>query len=205
MKGEIAVLGGSFNPPHYGHLTVAKEVLKSLKCDEVWLLPCFKQAEGKKIEKAKHRLAMVKLAVKGLKQKRIKASDLEIRFLKNKNYTADTVRFLKKRFPKTQFYWVFGSELVKDFPKWSKWKELRKLLPLVIYPRPGVRKPSKKFLKKLGAKLVWLPSTVKQSDVSSTEVRAFLKSKDVRVKKLIPPTAFDYVSKHGLYGWKVKK
>src|SRR3989344_8244194 len=106
---KIAVLGGSFNPPHYGHLMVASEVLKR-GFDEVWLMPCFKHAEEKPEIPAKHRLAMTRIAVKTLQNKRIKASGLEIRFLKKTNYTADTVKLLKKRFPNDEFAWVFGSE-----------------------------------------------------------------------------------------------
>src|SRR3989338_4780717 len=107
---KIAVLGGSFNPPHYGHLMVASEVLKR-GFDEVWLMPCFKHAEEKPEIPAKHRLAMARIAVKTLKNKRIKASGLEIRFLRKKNYTADTAWFLKKRFPRHEFSWIFGAEL----------------------------------------------------------------------------------------------
>ncbi|MEM4255165.1 MAG: nicotinate (nicotinamide) nucleotide adenylyltransferase [Candidatus Norongarragalinales archaeon] len=201
---RIAILGGSFNPPHYGHLTVAKGVLENFDCDEVWLMPCFKQAEGKKIEKAKHRLAMVRLALKnaGL-SKRIKTSGFEMK-LRRKNYTADTVEKLQKRFPSTQFYWIFGSELVKDFPKWGKWEKLRKLLPLVIYPRPGFKKPSRKFSSSLGAKLVFLPHSVRKSKVSSTQARAFASVASPKLKMLVPRNVFNYIKKHGLYGWKGK-
>jgi len=197
---KIAVLGGSFNPPHYGHLMVASEVLKR-GFDEVWLMPCFKHAEEKPEIPAKHRLAMTRIAVKTLQNKRIKASGLEIRFLKKTNYTADTVKLLKKRFPNDEFAWVFGSELVKNFPHWGKWNELRKALPLVIYPRPGFKKPSEKFLKSLNAKLVFVPPDFKKSGISSTEVRKLLSEKNARVKKLVPPQVFLYLTKNGLYGW----
>jgi len=200
---RIAVLGGSFNPPHYGHLLVAREVLKNFECDEVWLLPCFKQAEGKPLAPAEDRLAMLRLAWAELSpslRKKIKVKDFEIRLLRRKNYTADTVRFLQKRFPQHSFYWVFGSELVSGFPRWVKWRELRKLIPLLIYPRPGVRKPSKKFLEKLGAKLVWLPWTVERSGISSTLVRKLLRSDSAKARALVPPGVFGYLVKRKLYG-----
>lgn len=202
---RIAILGGSFNPPHYGHLTVAKGVLERLACDEVWLLPCFKQAEGKPLANAKHRLAMVRLACQALSpgsRNKIKAKDFEVRFLRRKNYTADTVRFLQKRFPSTRFTWVFGSELVEDFPHWSKWRELRELLPLVIYPRPGFKRPSKKFIESLGAQIVFLPHSVRKSRVSSTKARAFALTADKHLRLLVPQSVFDYIRKHKLYGWK---
>ncbi|MFH1056185.1 MAG: nicotinate (nicotinamide) nucleotide adenylyltransferase [Candidatus Micrarchaeota archaeon] len=202
MGRKIAVLGGSFNPPHYGHLLVAKEVLKHFDCDEVWLMPCFKQAEEKPIIRATHRLAMTRLAVEFLHNPRIKASDFEVRFLKRKNYTADTVKLLKKRFPKDEFVWVFGSELVGEFLHWGKWRELRKLLPLVIYPRPGFKKPSQKFLDSLKAKLVFMPSRVRKSGISSTAVRSLLLKRDARVEKLVPPAVLSFVRKKKLYGWR---
>lgn len=202
---RIAILGGSFNPPHLGHLTVAKGVLKALDCNEVWLMPCYLQAEGKPIAPAKHRLAMVKLALAGARfGKKIKASDFEVR-LKRKNYTADTVRLLQKRFPSVQFYWVFGSELVHAFPKWGKWNELRKLLPLVIYPRPGFKRPSRKFVSSLGAKLVLLPASVRKSKISSTKARAFAFKRDGKLRLLVPEKVFDYIKVNGLYGWTIER
>ena len=201
MCMKIAVLGGSFNPPHYGHLLVAREVLKRLKCDEVWLMPCFKHAEEKPLPSPQDRLAMTRIALRAMGNKRIKASDLEIRFLHGKNYTADTVLFLQKRFPQHEFMWVFGSELVQNFPRWGKWNVLRKLLPLVIYPRPGFEKPSKKLVASLKADLVFLPQSVKKSAISSTEVRKLLVNRDAKVKKLIPPEVFEYISYRRLYGW----
>ena len=188
-----------------GHLTVAQGVLSSLEFDELWLLPCFKQAEGKKIESAEHRLAMLRLACKTLSprlREKIKIKHFEVRFLRRKNYTADTVRFLQKRFPSTRFTWVFGSELVKDFPRWTKWRILRTLLPLVIYPRPGFKKPSKKFVASLGAQTIFLPHSVRQSRVSSTKARAFALTADKHLRLLVPQNVFDYIRKHKLYGWK---
>ena len=199
---KVAILGGSFNPPHKGHLLVAREVLRALDCDEVWLLPCFDHPEEKPIAPAKHRLAMVRLALKDSKLKRVKASDLEIRFLKRKNYSADTVKFLQKRFPKHEFYWIYGSELVEKFPMWAKWKQLRELLPLVIYPRPGFKLPNKKFISGLGAELIFLPSNMRKSPVSSTLVRSLLAKKSRRAARMIPASVFRYIEKNGLYGWK---
>ncbi len=163
---KIAVLGGSFNPPHLGHLLVARQVVKLYGYDEVWLMPCFRQAEGKALAPASQRLEMVELMLSAeSRDPRIKASDFEVRSRK-KNYTADTVLALQKRFPEHEFSWVFGSELVRAFPHWGKWHVLRNLLPLVIYPRPGFRKPSEKFVAGLGASnLTFLPFNLPKSRV----------------------------------------
>lgn len=199
---HVVVLGGSFNPPHLGHLMVAQQVLEHYACDEVWIMPCFKQAEGKSIVPAKHRLEMVRLMLSASHAgKRIKASDFEV-LLRKKNYTADTVRDLRKRFPKYDFSWVFGSELVRDFPKWGKWSVLSKLLPIVIYPRPGFPRPSEDFIDCLGiSKLVFLPSGVEKSSISSTKVRILLEKGDFRVKRFLAPAVFDYLVEHRLCGW----
>jgi len=127
---------------------------------------------------------------------------LEIRFLQKKNYTADTVLFLQKRFPQHDFMWVFGSELVSHFPTWGKWNVLRTLLPLVVYPRPGFKKPSRALVKSLDANFVFLPESVKKSPISSTEVRTLLVKRDSKAKKLIPEKVFKYIQARRLYGWK---
>lgn len=197
----VAVLGGSFNPPHLAHLLVAQEVLRSLGCDEVWLMPCYRQAEGKNTEPAKHRLAMVRLLLETIKHDpRVKASDFEVR-LRKTSYTADTVQKLQEKFPSTRFYWIFGSELVSQFPRWKKWTKLRGLLPLVIYPRPGSRMPSKKVIDSLQATFLFPREGVKKSSLSSTKARNLALKKSPGLRAIVGNKVFDYVRRNGLYGW----
>ena len=181
---------------------VASEVLRRYECDEVWLMPCFKHAEEKPLPSAQDRLAMTRVALATLCNPRVKATDFEIKFFPRKNYTADTVKLLQEKFPQNTFYWIIGSELLAALPKWTKWSELRTLLPLIVYPRPGYGKPSKKFVDSLKADLFFLDGKVRKSKISSTEVRGLLVKRDVKAKKFIPPQVFDYIRKRGLYGWR---
>ena len=109
---KIAVLGGTFDPPHYGHLLVARQILEEKEnIDEVWLLPANTNPDKKIYALVEDRLAMVKL----LQEDHIKVSDIDIS-RGGETYTIDTIRklILDK---KNQYIWVMGSDLL-PWPAW---------------------------------------------------------------------------------------
>ncbi|EKD64703.1 MAG: hypothetical protein ACD_50C00320G0002 [uncultured bacterium] len=127
---KIGVLGGSFDPPHNGHLFVAKELLKQKAVEKIILMPVFKHPFGKQVTQAKHRLAMTKL----LDNENIIASDMELK-KEGLSYSTDTLRALKNQFPKDDFAWIMGEDQLKDFKKWKGWKEIKEKFGLMVVPR----------------------------------------------------------------------
>ncbi len=126
---QIGVFGGSFDPPHLGHLLSALQLISFSYCGQVWFMPCFAHVWGKKLSPVKHRLAMTKL----LGNKDIKVSALEIE-QKRAMPTIETFKIFKKRYPQHQFFWVIGEKTLEELPKWKDYRKLIKNYNFLIVP-----------------------------------------------------------------------
>src|SRR3989344_6583435 len=114
---NIAILGGSFDPPHNGHRAIAGEIKKQLGLDHVLLMPCYQHPFRKSLSQALDRLAMTKL----LENDDIKISDFEVK-QQTISYSVDTLTTLSEMFPQDTFSWILGSDQLIDFPKWKNWQ-----------------------------------------------------------------------------------
>lgn len=165
---KIAIFGGSFNPIHFGHLDAAKQALR-IGFDEIWFVPCcLNPLKEEKPLFAKHRIQMIKLAIKG--NKKFKVKDFEI---KNKiKYTIDSIHFLKKNFPRHDFFLFLGKTLKKELKKWRQ---------------------SEKLLKEIN--IFWIE---KNLAISSSKIRVKI-SKKRSIAGLVPKSVEQYVEKNELY------
>lgn len=196
---NIAVLGASFDPAHNGHLTIARNILRSQKANKVILMPVNIHPFAKKLTSPRHRLNMAKL----LEEENIEVSDLEIKRGKI-SYTIDTLNELKKLYPKDHFVWIIGEDQIKNFTKWKDWREIINKFKLVIVPRTGFKKAGKE-LKNI-AKLVSFPSHIILVNknkfapiyISSTLIRKKIKEKK-SVSNMMPKKVEEYIIKHRLY------
>ncbi len=178
---KIALLGGSFNPPHLGHRDAAFFVHEQLHDDEVWLMPSFHHPFGKAMVDFSHRVRMCELlAQKAGPWLKVSAVEQEVG---GDGRTIDTLRYLLPRHPEARFRLVLGSDIVADLPKWKSWEEIQKLVEVTILNRAGFPDP-----RAVGPPL---------SEVSSTEVRAAL-AKGERPKR-VPAEVLDYIQTHHLY------
>ncbi len=175
---RIAILGGAFDPPHLGHLLLAQQTLDFANIDEVWLMPCFSHPFNKKVTSGETRLELCKLAVKDFNNKKIRVCDFEIR-LKKKSFTIETVTTLKKTFKAERFYWLIGSDNLKDFKKWKDWKNLVSEVKFFVFPR--IDFPVKKL--PTGFKMVNTKRPI-ASNLSSYIIRERLK-KGLSIKGLV--------------------
>lgn len=196
---RIAILGGSFDPPHIGHLLVAQQVKKLLNVDQVWLMPAFTHPFNKPLTNATHRLAMAKL----LQDSAVKVSDFEIA-KKGTSFTIDTLTALKKEYPQDSFFWIIGSDQVTDFPKWKNWEEIINKYHLIIYSRNEPHALEEKIKTMLA--LAAVPNTIHilnttdllTSDASSRSIRK--RAKDgLSLKGLVPKAVETYIMEHKLY------
>lgn len=186
-RTRIAVLGGSFNPPHYGHVYIAKLVLDKMSVDEVWVMVALNPDKGSELVAAKDRLAMARLAFKGMKN--VKVSDFEVK--NNINYTADTLAKLERT--GHEFLWIIGSDIVPEFKDWKKRSKLRDT-EFIIVIRPGHTLPQADL--KHFDKFTLISS--EKLDISSTQIRERLR-KDGNVKTLVPPAVLAYIREKKLY------
>ena len=187
MKKKIGILGGTFNPPHIGHLILAQEVYQKLGLDKIFFIPTniAPHKESRSVSNL-DRLKMVKLAVG--KDRRFSVLDLEIK-RGGVSYTIDTVKELKHKYSGADFYLIVGSDLANDFPDWKYFSELKRAVKIVVAKRRAFPlKKKDKFIK----------LNIVQMGIASSYIRALIK-KGFSVKYLLPREVSDYIAKHDLY------
>ena len=150
---RIGIFGGSFDPPHVGHLVIAEMARRSLDLDVVYFVPAYKppHKEGSHPSTARDRLAMTRLSVHG--NAKLRVSDLELR-RKGISYSVDTVRAFRKRFRESQLFLIIGSDSLRQFHSWKSPGEILAEASLIVYRRPrsgrtnaGLRSTNVSFIK----------------------------------------------------------
>ncbi len=182
---RIALYGGSFNPPHLGHVQIVSYVLATTDVDALWLVPCHEHAFSKQLEPYSHRMAMCRLAVRDFAPERVLVSDIEGR-IGGRNRTIDTVKRLLEDHADTAFDLVVGTDIFEERHSWKAFDELERLCRFIVVGRRGYPTP------------VGHDAAPPLFDVSSTDVRRRL-SEGVTVQNLIPNAVADYTAEHGLY------
>jgi nicotinate-nucleotide adenylyltransferase len=131
---KVGLLGGSFNPAHEGHVHVTRMALKALGLDRVWWMVSpqnpLKPAAG--MSTLEKRLADARTLAQGT-DPRIVVTDIETRL--GTRYTVDTIKALKARHREACFVWLMGADNMIQLPRWARWRELVREVPMAIYPR----------------------------------------------------------------------
>ena len=179
---EVALLGGSFNPPHVGHLVAVHYVWATQPVDEVWLLPSYRHPFGKPLAPFEHRLRMCQLLAEDASGW-LKVSDVE-RDVPGDGRTVDVLEHLRRRHPEHAFTVVIGSDLLPDLPKWKDVDRIEQMATVLVLHRAGHSSP-----RAFGPPL---------AEVSSTEIRERLARGDAPVD-LVPRRVLAYARQHGVY------
>jgi len=133
----LALLGGTFDPVHYGHLCLADDVRRALQLDEVRLVPAGDPPHrGGPAASARHRLAMLALAVREFPG--LVVDDREIERA-GKSYTVMTLEALRRQYRERPLLLIVGADAFVGFPTWHRWRELFDLAHVVVVARPGVK------------------------------------------------------------------
>jgi nicotinate-nucleotide adenylyltransferase len=131
---RIGLLGGSFNPAHAGHQHIIDLARQRLQLDQVWLLVSpgnpLKPQDG--MAPFAKRLASARGIADG---RRVIASGIEAVW--GTRYTIDTLRLLLRRFPRVLFVWLTGADILMQLPRWRRWLEFVRSIPIAVLPRPG--------------------------------------------------------------------
>lgn len=199
---KVGLLGGSFNPPHMGHLFIAAQVREILELDEVWLLPCFRLQPGfeKEFAAVEHRLAMTKF----LESDGIRVSDFEI--IRNQgSLTIDTLEMLSQERPQDTFYWITGSDQLKSFQKYDRWQDIIGQHNLVVFPREYILPQLDEKVKSAFA-FKEIPDTVTildspdliLSNISSTKIRERVRV-GRSIRYFVPKEVEQYILENSLY------
>ncbi|OGV90756.1 nicotinate (nicotinamide) nucleotide adenylyltransferase [Microgenomates group bacterium RIFCSPLOWO2_01_FULL_46_13] len=193
---QIVLFGGSFNPPHLGHLLVIEQAFELIgKIDELWLLPAFKHTFQKELAPASDRLAMAELLIAELadgvkKRTRLETIECDKRL---SGETLETVNILYKMYPGKTFSFLMGSDQLPTFTKWGHYQELLKLLPFYVYPRSG----SHNSITYPNMTLLQSPTQV-VTNLSSTIIRERLQQ-HLSIAKLVPKAVANYINSIQLY------
>lgn len=130
---RIGLLGGSFNPAHRGHRRITLAAIRALALDEVWWLV----SPGNPLKPA---AGMAPLAARLASARRmarhapIRATAVEARL--GTRYTVDTVRALKRRYPRARFIWLMGADNLGQFHRWRDWRGIARAVPIAVVARP---------------------------------------------------------------------
>ena len=197
---KIGVMGGTFDPVHWGHLMVAEEVRSRLGLTEVLLVPAGQpwMKLDRNLSAAAHRLQMVRLAIADRPYFRLTTMEIE---RVGPSYTIDTITELKAQLePGEELFFILGWDSLAQLPQWRQPRQLVKLCRLVAVPRPGYP-PSD--LDSLSAVIPGLSRRViildkPEIDISATEIRKRV-AQGLSIDHLVPGPVAEYIRKHQLY------
>ena len=186
---KVGILGGTFDPPHLGHLLIGSEVRQSLGLDEVRLMPTatppHKTSAGDAT--AGQRLHMVELAVAEVEGLTVSSFEVERGGV---SYTYDSLIELIEQEPLAEFFFIIGGDMIDMLPTWHRIDELVKLVNFVGVGRPGYEGTTQ-----YPVKVVNIP----QIDLSSTLIRKRFDEGNT-VQLLVPQAVEAYIREEGLYG-----
>ena len=188
-SNRVGLLGGTFDPPHIGHLIAALEARFAVGLEEVLFVPAgdpWQKTAARPVTPARHRLAMVEAAIDGLDG--LRASSIEVD-RKGPSYTVDTLADLTE--PGQRLALIVGADAAGRLETWHRWRDLPELADLVVVTRPGIT----------AAGPTWWPAEVVEMPaigVSSTDLRRrFTGGEPVEVQT--PRSVVTYARQHRLY------
>ena len=188
-KVKIGILGGTFNPPHTGHLIIANEVFHALELEKVWFMPNQEPPHKKKEGNVSNqqRVKMLELAIQGHPHFDVESLELE---RQGPSYTYETMKILTDRHKNHEFYFIIGGDMIEYLAKWHKIDELQQLVKFV-----GVNRPRYSSKTEYEVLLIDSPSI----DLSSSMIRQRIESGGT-IRYLVPELVRDYIEENGLYG-----
>lgn len=187
---KVGILGGTFNPPHLGHLIMANEALHAVGLDEVRFMPNFiaphKEVSG---ANARQRLEMTRLAISG--STHFCVEDFEIND-GGVSYTFDTMSKMIQKEPDSEFYFIIGGDMVDGLGSWHRIDELLKMVRFIGIKRPGYESNSAYPVLMVDSPEIHLSSSMLRERLAKNQTVAFL----------VPESVEAYIRREQLYGSK---
>jgi len=214
---RIAFYGGSFDPLHNGHLTIAQRLSEEFKLDEFVFIPAFHapHKKNKKQTSAFHRFAMLCLATND--EPHIKVSKMELE-LPEKPYSVETLTRLKNELTDTQIFFVMGADSWQEITTWREWEKVLTLVNIIVVTRPDYEIGFSHITDEIRERVIDLrkTETLNQSeiqnpkskiyitdsvqiDISATEIRQKIKENSDDWRKDVPLSVAEYIEKYELY------
>ncbi len=203
---KLGIFGGSFDPPHRGHVRLAQEARSRLGLDRVLFVPTANpphkaDSDHAPVAPAPCRFAMVEMALLG--EEGLYASPFELR-VDRTTYTVETLEHFRAEEPEAALHLLLGSDSLAELDTWRRWRDLPKLARLVVLGRRGsepeaIRGELPSDLRELldRGEMDLLADLL--IDVSSTEIRRRLARGDRPGREWLSPLVLDYVTKYSFY------
>lgn len=199
---RLGVLGGTFDPPHVGHLLLAEEARLALSLGQVLFTPAggpWRKA-GQELSPREDRLAMVRLAVADNPHFAVSALEIE---REGPSYTAETLAALHEQLPDdSEIFFIMGADSLADFPRWHQPQRILELARLGVAERPEREDEgfgevlAEDLARAMRERVVWL--RMPRIDISSTAVRDRVR-RGLSIRCWVPPAVEEYIRQHGLY------
>ncbi|MGD1046279.1 MAG: nicotinate-nucleotide adenylyltransferase [Bacteroidota bacterium] len=188
---RIGIFGGTFDPPHKGHIAIAEQAKKQLGLHCVYFIPAYipPHKHQHSSTSAQHRVNMMKLAIRGRKEFKISTIELRRRGI---SYTVDTLKAFKQKFPQAELVFIIGADNMAQFHSWKSPKTILTLASLAVYKRKGFSFS----LKESAIEFILLKGRMLR--VSSTEIRNRIKI-GIPIQALVPNPVVLYIKQHSLY------
>jgi nicotinate-nucleotide adenylyltransferase len=197
VTGRVGLLGGTFNPPHVGHLACASQALGQLGLDRVLLVPVHEPPhKGIEIDPGvAHRVELCRLAVAGDEELDVSLADADV---PGPSYTVDTLRRLHERSPGDQLTFIVGGDMALSLPTWREPEAILELAEIAVAEREGIRRID------IIDRLTGLPADrihffdMPRLDVSSSLIRRYVAT-GRPIRHLVPEAVERYIADAGLY------
>lgn len=190
---NIGIYGGTFNPPHIGHLILAQSAIDALALDHVLLVPAFQSPFKRQSESlpAAERAEMVELAVSD--NDRIRGEYYEVR-KEDISYTVETLQHIRDRHPDDTLYLLMGEDTFAEFHLWKDPEDILALATPAVAGRPGYSPDTTAHPYEKAARRFSMPLI----DISSTDIRRRIREGQ-SIQYLVPWTVQVFITSHGLY------
>jgi nicotinate-nucleotide adenylyltransferase len=195
---RIGILGGTFDPPHFGHLKMAEAALTQLPLDQVLFAPVGVQPlkQGARSSTPEHRAHMVELAIADQPHFALSRADLD---RPGPHYTVDLLTIIQQQYPAAALWFIMGEDSLSDLLRWRDPARLIQLARLAVLRRPGCQPdwPTlDRVLPGLRARLDWIEHT--KIDISASDLRQWMQ-RGLPIASFVPTSVIDYLVTHRLY------
>ena len=197
---KTGMFGGTFDPVHLGHLSIAEEAMTSQGLSKVLMIPAGQPAikANDDVTPAKHRLAMLQLAVEG--RTGLRVSEMEIE-RPGPSYTVDTIAQQRKSSgADSDLYFIVGWDSLLQLPEWREPSRIIEMCRLIAVPRPGYRRPDMKMLEEKIPGITQRTALLDKPliDVSASAIRKMV-AEGEPVDRFVPASVVEYIEKFNLY------
>ena len=190
---KICIFGGTFDPPHIGHLLIAQTVCEVENFDKILFVPAYSPPHKNQITNIEHRINMVEIAI--LDNPKFEYSDVDV-IRKGTSYTFDTIVDIKKRMnvSKDEIYYLIGSDSLIDFKNWKKPRKILREAKVIVAIRPGFSPSDIPH---------WILqevhfANIPRFELSSSTIRSRW-IEDLTIRYMVTLPIWDYINKNNLY------